>query len=69
MFAFHTWARISISGSALSVVVIAAMRTRRANPLKECVSGQCDVAGYWLNPAGGGTTATTHNAGRLSGTS
>lgn len=48
MFAFHTWARISISGSALSVVVIAAMRTRRANPFNECVSGQCNVAGNGL---------------------
>lgn len=27
--------------SALSVVVIAAMRTWRANPFMECVSGQC----------------------------
>lgn len=62
------WKFTSEDGSALIVVVIAAMRTRRANPLKECVSGQCDVAGYWLNPAGGGTTATTHNAGHLSGT-
>lgn len=28
-------------GSALTVVVIAAMRTRRANPFNEYVSGQC----------------------------